>query len=56
MIIIAVKKNNKIYYGSATKVAKLIGIHPATINRWIKAKKEIEVENGFEVYLNTEKL
>lgn len=56
MITIAAKKGNKIYFGSSAKIAKLIQVHPATISRWIKAKKEVEVENGYEVYLKVERL
>jgi len=56
MKIIAAKKNNIIYYGAISRVAKLVRVHPVTIGRWVKAKKDIEVENGYEIYLNTKKL
>lgn len=56
MRVIAAKQNNTIYYGSIPKVAKLIDVHPATIKRWIKSKEEVKLKNGYEVYLNTEKL
>lgn len=56
MKIIAAKKNNILYFGSVTKIAKLINVWPSTICRWIKAKEEIRFENGFEVYINTKKL
>ena len=56
MKIIAAKKNNIVYYGAISKIAKLIGVHPVTVGRWAKAKKDIEAVNGYEVYLNTEKL
>jgi hypothetical protein len=56
MQIIVAKQGNKLYYGNLTKIAKLIKVHPSTIGRWIKSKKEIVFENKFEIYLNIEKL
>jgi DNA-binding transcriptional regulator YdaS (Cro superfamily) len=56
MIYYAAKRNNHISFGSRSKIAKLIGVHSETIKRWVKAKKEVVYKNGFEFYLNTEKL
>ena len=56
MTIIAAKRDNKIYYGSIPKIAKLIEVHPETIKRWIKAKEEMKFKNGYEIYFKTEKL
>ena len=52
----AAKQNNFIQFGSRSKIAKLIGVHSETIKRWNKDKKEVVFKNGYEIYLNTEKL
>lgn len=56
MITIAIKKGNKIQFGSCNKVAKVLGIHYTTISNWIKAKEKVKFKNGYEVYLDTERL
>jgi hypothetical protein len=56
MKIIAAKKDETIYFGNIPKVANLIGINPVTIRRWIKDEDRKVYKNGYEIYLNTEKL
>jgi hypothetical protein len=55
-MLIAVKEKESIFYGSITKVAKYINVHRLTIARWIKSGDRIVYKNGFEIYLNIEKL
>ena len=55
-MIIAISQNNKLIYGQVAKIAKLLDLHPATIHRWIKSGVQITIENGYTVYLNTEKI
>jgi len=43
-------------YGNATKVAAYIGVHKNTISRWIKAGDRRVIKNGYEIYLNIDKL
>ena len=54
--IIAARNNDKIWYGSLPKVARLTGVNPVTIHRWIKSKKEVKIKGDFEIFLNLEKL
>lgn len=56
MKIIAAKKENVIYYGNQTKIAKLIGVHYITLKRFIKSNKLNPIVNGFELFFNTEKV
>lgn len=56
MKIIAVKCGVIIKFGSIPKVASFIKVNPITIRRWIKEGDRIVYKNGFEVYLDTEKL
>jgi hypothetical protein len=56
MKIIAAKKDNVIYYGNQTKIAKLIGVHYITIKRFIKYNKSNPIVNGFDLYFNTKKV
>lgn len=55
-MIIAVKEKENIYLGSVSKVANYIEVHRNTIARWIKSGDRIVHKNGFEIYLNVEKL
>lgn len=55
-MIIAVKEKDNIYTGSVSKVADYIKVHRNTIARWIKSGDRIVHKNGFEIYLNVEKL
>lgn len=56
MKYIAVKEESRIITGTIPKVADYIGVDPVTIRRWIKAGDRKVFKNGYEIYLNTEKL
>lgn len=56
MKLIAVKHKNEIKTGSISKVSEYIGVHPNTVSRWINSGDRIVIKNGFEIYLNVEKL
>ena len=49
-------KSNKTYENcSAVFIAKMIGVHPNTVNRWKKDRK-VEHYNDWTIYLDTEKV
>ena len=56
MKILAVKHNNEIKTGSITKVAEYVNVHPNTVSRWVNSGDRVVIKNGFEIYLNVEKL
>ncbi|MEX0598006.1 MAG: hypothetical protein WD512_16070 [Candidatus Paceibacterota bacterium] len=55
-MVIAAKDQTKIVYGTMSKIAVHIGVHRVTIKRWIESGDRIVYKNGFEIFLNVEKL
>lgn len=57
MKVIVAVKNNKSYYGSAEKIAGLVGVTGEAIRRQIREGKiEVTVKNGYIIYLNAERV
>jgi hypothetical protein len=54
-VLIAAKKENKLYYGTAPKIATLVKKTAMTVNRWTKEGVN-RIENGYELIFNMEKL
>jgi hypothetical protein len=56
--IIAIEKDNKIFYGSLKQISKIIRVHVATIGRWWKEREKnpVKFENGYKVFLDANKL
>jgi len=56
MTIHLVKDGMNYKYGNATKIAEYIGVHKNTVSRWIKAGDRKVIKNGYEIFLNIEKI
>ncbi len=54
-VLIAAKKENKLYYGTAPKIASIVNKTPMTVNRWQKEGVN-RIEKGYELIFNLERL